>query len=238
MKEIAYSEIASSLDTTVASIKTKLNSLRTQLGKELAKERNTKSGQATDELYVSSWVFYQNLAFLIPVFGNSKSRDTLKRISLPEDDSGQEANGSTPQSKKKTIAEKKLDLLSKCTDAITANAKKNTPEEKSSKANMSAFAVYVDEKMSQLDRRGRRIAEKRISDVLFDIEMSADVSQESSRPLPFGYSISSMQQQQPMPVTPQAIGIHRQAPTVISQHGNYAELQSQPGQSYMDMMKQ
>ena len=236
MKEVAYSEIANSLDTTVASIKAKVNSLRTQLGKELAKERNTKSGQGTNELYVSNWVFYQNLAFLKPVFGTSKSRDTLKRMSLPEDDSDKEADMSTPQSKKKTIAERKLDLLSKCTDAISANAKKTTPEEESTKAKVSTFAVYVDEKLSQLNKRDRRVAEKRISDVLFNIEMSADASQEFSRPPPFGYSVPSIQQQQPIPVTPQAI--HRQASSVNSQQGNYIELQTQPGQSYMDMMKQ
>ena len=40
---------------------------------------------------------------------------------------------------------------------------------------MSAFYLYVEEKFLQLDKRDRRIAEKRISDILFEIEMSADI---------------------------------------------------------------
>ena len=53
IKEIAYSVMASNFDTDIASIKQKLNNLRTRFGKELSKERNTKSGQATEELYNS-----------------------------------------------------------------------------------------------------------------------------------------------------------------------------------------
>ena len=131
LKEIAYTEIATSLYTNVTSIKAKINSLRTQLGREVAKEKNTNSGQSTDELYASKWIHYDKLNFLIPVFGASKSRDT--------------------------IAEKKLDLLSKCTEAITANAKPKANE--SSNPKISAFALYVDEKLSELNKRTRRIAE-------------------------------------------------------------------------------
>ena len=73
-------------------------------------------------------------------------------------------------SKRKTIAEKKLDF----TEAITANA--NPKANESSNPKIPALALYVDEKLSELNKRTRRIAEKRISDVLFDIEMSTDVS--------------------------------------------------------------
>ena len=38
LKEIAYSDIAESFHTTIVSIKTKINSLRTQFGKELTKD--------------------------------------------------------------------------------------------------------------------------------------------------------------------------------------------------------
>ena len=96
--------------------------MRAQLGRELAKEKNTKSGQSTDELYSSNWVHYDKLAFLLPVIGASKSRDTLKRANLQENDN--EANtGGTPAVKIKAIAERKRELLSKYTDAITGNAK-------------------------------------------------------------------------------------------------------------------
>ena len=85
MKEIGYSEIATALNTTNAFVKTKINGLRAQLGKEITKEKTTKSSQSTDELYKSNWVHYDKLSFLIPVIGAGKSRDTLKRNSLPED---------------------------------------------------------------------------------------------------------------------------------------------------------
>ena len=45
LKESAYSEIPESLDTNVASVKTKIINLRTLFGKKLSKKRHTKSGQ-------------------------------------------------------------------------------------------------------------------------------------------------------------------------------------------------
>ena len=49
---------------------------------------------------------------------------------------------------------------SKCTEAITKK-----PVE-------SAFALYVDNKLSHLRKRDQRIAGKRISDVLFEVEIA------------------------------------------------------------------
>ena len=46
--------------------------------------------------------------------------------------------------------------------------------------NLEQMNLYVEEKLLQLDKRNRRIAEKRISDVLFEIEMSADMQQMES----------------------------------------------------------
>ena len=85
-KEIAYPVIATSLDANIPSIKTKINGLRAQLGQERAKEKSTKTGQGTDKLYSSNWIHYGKLAFLVPVIEASKSRDTLKRINLQEDE--------------------------------------------------------------------------------------------------------------------------------------------------------
>ena len=62
----------------------------------------------------------------------------------------------TPNKSRKTIAEIKLDLLSKCTEAFTANAKLKPNE--SSNPKLSVFGVYVDEKLSELKKRERRIA--------------------------------------------------------------------------------
>ena len=56
VKEITYTEIASSVDTNIESIKVKINGLRAQLGREVAKVNKTKSEQSTDKLYASGWI--------------------------------------------------------------------------------------------------------------------------------------------------------------------------------------
>ena len=56
VKEIAYTEITSSLDSNIESIKARINGLWAQLGREVGKVNKTKSGQNTDELYASSWI--------------------------------------------------------------------------------------------------------------------------------------------------------------------------------------
>ena len=65
-----------------------------------------------------------------------------------------ETRFSAPGLKKKTIAERKIELLSKCTEAITKKPVESTDSKH------SAFAFYVDEKLSQLDKLDRRVAEK------------------------------------------------------------------------------
>ena len=112
MEKIGYSEIATALNTTNASVKTKINGLRAQSGREITREKTTKSGQSTGKLYKSNWVHYIKLSFLIPVIGAGKSRDTLKRNSLPEDATEKEGE-TTPVPKKKSIAEMKLEFLPK-----------------------------------------------------------------------------------------------------------------------------
>ena len=85
---------------------------------------------------------------MVPIIGASKSRDTLKRIKLQEDEN-EKAVGGTPVTKRKILAEKRLDLLSKCIEAITANAntKAHLPN-KSATTKISAFSLYVEEKLS------------------------------------------------------------------------------------------
>ena len=81
-----------------------------QLGWDMSKEKNTKRGQSTDELYSSNWIHYVKLPFLVLVIGVSKSSNTLKRINLQEDKNKKELGG-TLVTKRETLAEKKLDLL-------------------------------------------------------------------------------------------------------------------------------
>ena len=78
----------------------------------MAKEKSTKIGQSTGELYSSNWKHNDKLAFLVPVIGASKSRETkfAKRINLQEDVNEKEVGGK-PVAKRKTLLEKKLDLF-------------------------------------------------------------------------------------------------------------------------------
>ena len=117
IKEIAYMEIATLLDTNIPPIRTQINGLKAQPGQGIVKEKSTKSEQSNDELYSSKWINYDKLSFLVLVIEASKSRDTLKRINLQEDENEKEV-GITPVAKRKTLAKKKLDF--KCTEAITA----------------------------------------------------------------------------------------------------------------------
>ena len=122
------------------------------------------------------------ISFLIPVIGAGKSRDTLKRNGLPEN--ATEKEGETiPVLKKKSIAEKKLELLSKCTDAITFKTAVSSepPSQK-----ISNFAMYVDEKLSNLDKRSRQIVEKRISDVFSEADMPLDLTEAGEQRNTFG----------------------------------------------------
>ena len=45
----------------------------------MVKVNKTKSGEGIDELYVSNWAHYQNLAFLQPAMTSSRSKNTLKK---------------------------------------------------------------------------------------------------------------------------------------------------------------
>ena len=71
-------------------------------------------------------------------------------------------------SKKKSLAKRKMELLTKCTDII-ANSTLIEPQG----TKRSAFANYVEEKLSSLNKRQKTIAEKRINDVSFELEMFA-----------------------------------------------------------------
>ena len=74
----------------------KPNGLRVQLGGEMAKEKSTENGKSTDEVYSSNWIHCDKLAFLVPVIGASKSRDTLKRMNLQKDENKTPQNESAP----------------------------------------------------------------------------------------------------------------------------------------------
>ena len=64
------------------------------------------------------------------------------------EDENQKEVGGTSVTKRKTLVEKKHDLLSKGTEAITANANTKAPlPNESATTKMSTFSFYVEEKL-------------------------------------------------------------------------------------------
>ena len=199
------------MDTNIGSTKAKINGLRAQLGREVAKVNITKSGENTDELYASSWIHYDRLTFLLPVIKSLKSRDTLKRKNEKENEEVEETRFSLAGLKKKTITERKIELLSKCTEAITKKPVESTDNKH------SAFVLYVDKKISQLGKRDRRIAEKHISDALFEVEMQCERDEPVNRQIMYGsYGNSS----------------YRNVNTTPLQGQSYMEMLNNPLQKY------
>ena len=90
-----------------------------------------------------------------------------------QEDENEKKVGGTLVTNRKTLSGKKLNLLSKCTDAITANgnAKAPLPNEIAT-TKMSFFSLYVEEELSQLDKCNRRKAEECTSDILFEIKLN------------------------------------------------------------------
>ena len=185
-RERALNEIELELDVSVEEIKAKILNLRSQLGRENAKLRRTNSGQSTSELYKTTWPYWEQLQFLQPVMQAGRSRDSiqLENISIEsssfpnsptqqsEASSGDNKDEShiavinrPTKSRKKSVMESKELLLTKCLVILSEPTKDN--EEK-----VNPFALYVAEKLSRFDPRTRAVAEKRISDVLFDIEVN------------------------------------------------------------------
>ena len=145
VKELAYAELSDQFELPIAEIKYKVNSLRTQFNRELAKESKTKSGQSTDELHKSNWIHFERLNFLRSVLASSKNFDSINVNQNEIGDKVIEENESRLNRvcKRKTLFERKLDLLSKCTDAITSGSANNKTLEQT----VSHFASYIDEKL-------------------------------------------------------------------------------------------
>ena len=116
--KIQHKEITDIFGCNIFSIKGKFNGLRVQYGREMAKVNKMKSGQSRDDLYVSNWAHYQILTFLQPEMKSSNSKNTLKQSNEDQDETECTKVKAYSASKKKSLAEKKIELLTKCTDAI------------------------------------------------------------------------------------------------------------------------
>ena len=86
--------MAEYFDSSSAIVKAKINALRAQLVREMAKVSKIKSGQATDEKYVSKWIFCEQLKLLRPLIVTTKSQESISTqnndfndsVSLPENE--------------------------------------------------------------------------------------------------------------------------------------------------------
>ena len=84
--------------------------------------------------------------------------------------SGKEEVQTTQTTKRKSLENKREELLTRCI---------NVSREPGKEAKINSFAVFVSEMLENLDPRSRLIAEKRIADILFEMEMNM---YESRRP--------------------------------------------------------
>ena len=85
---------------------------------------------------------------------------------IPEQNAGYKR----PTKRKRSEA-KKDELFATCIKAL-----QEPPPNLESVPKVSSFAKYVDEKLKNLDNRSRTLAEKRITDVLFDLEMGNEIN--------------------------------------------------------------
>lgn len=192
-RDIAYKEIEAEINVSVTEIKAKLAKLRSQLGREIAKTNKSKSGQGTDELYKPTWTYWDRLQFLRPVMQPGKSRDNLSGPDFlndtpssaemtPDVDFSPEiedmSQGTSQKSSmsarqtKRNMEQKKFEFLSTAVNAL----KEPTVKTDANETNKSApchFSLYVSEKLSQFDKRTRALAEKKISDIIFELEFNS-----------------------------------------------------------------
>ena len=179
-KEIAYNEIKDILDVGVGEIKSRLLSLRAQLGREIAKTNNKKSGQSESQNYKSAWLYWERLQFLRPVINAGRSEDNrpqkegsnetecLNAHPFKEDAAMDSTSSSSsyksPSTLRAQTEEKKREFISTCIEALKEPTARDDHQ--------CSFSMYVAEKLKALDRRSRIIAEKRIAYIFFELEMS------------------------------------------------------------------
>ena len=194
VKEKALAAIAKEFDVQIADIKAKWNAIRGQFGRELNKVKSSKSGQSTDDLYVSQWMFWDKLQFLQSVMKTTKSRDTLsigndsfqKNTTFSSDEEITDTSRDNIPSKetkpskvkKRKLEEMKTELLTSCINVLKEPQVAPTAEPKEE---TDHFAFHIAGKLKFMSRQQRILAEKRINDVIFEIEMGEFQQPSSSR---------------------------------------------------------
>ena len=183
VRDKALQEIGDELGASSGDIKAKIMSLRAQLGREIGKVAKKTSGQGADEIYKPNWVFWEQLQFLRPFMQPGKSRDNMKSLHLlskaAENSTELEEvpsvtikdNSTLREGKenKKSIEVRKQELLETCINVLKEPIAKPVEQ--------CHFSLYVAEKLQKFDRKTRMVAEKRITDILFDLEVNVASNQ-------------------------------------------------------------
>ena len=189
MKSRAFQEIADELGMEKSDCQGKWKNLRSQFGRERNNLRKTKSGQGTDELYKCTWRYFDALSFLSATFIAGKSADTINDVSENDTSGSQETSCDIPcqpssQKRKRTPKQEeqnlKTEILKRAVNVLSSPA-----DEKQTKTAGERFGSYVAEKLNEFSSRKRALAEKKISDVLFEVEM---LEEQRSRPSNFQFS--------------------------------------------------
>ena len=194
MKEKALVAIAKEFDVHIADIKAKWNATRGQFGRELNKVKSSKSRQSTSDLHGSQWMFWDKLQFLQSVMKTTKSRDTLsigndsfqknatfssdKEITDTSRDNIPSKETKPSKVKKRKLEEMKTELLTSCINVLKEPQVAPTAEPKEE---TDHFAFHIAGKLKSMSRQQRILAEKRINDVIFEIEMGEFQQPSSSR---------------------------------------------------------
>ncbi|EDO33387.1 predicted protein [Nematostella vectensis] len=216
-RQRAEEEIAEQMGITLNDVKSKIKSLRSQLGREIYKIR-------TSENYVPIWIFWHKLQFLADVMREGRKRDSMRvsmAIASPDRVPDIKRNDSPVEVDNKCevvhLNEPIDEVIPTLTQAVHRPPKKRKPEEtppreltprpqngnlqQSTPSSLAtciqqilkeqtpraeqrdhtpqtdyrgaqcAFSVYISERLRKFDRRTRIIAEKRITDILFELEM-------------------------------------------------------------------
>ena len=155
VRELAYKEIAENLHSiwTVPEIKTKINNLRAQLGRELKKAKKTKSGQSTDDSYKSSWCHWEIMQFLVPQMKSGTTKDTidLESTYIGNDqliyDSDEAEEGLSPRRDRSAKLQSNIWNRRSFKYWKDVQTRWRWPNRRNPKKNTSAFAQYVEEKL-------------------------------------------------------------------------------------------
>lgn len=174
MREKALIAIAKELDFEITNVKVKWNTIRGQFGREL--KRIEASSQSSGPIYVSHWVFWDKLKFLQSVMKTSKRNDSTEDFIYH--------SKNTPSSNKKTSDTNTV--LINLKDETQSKQKKrkldeaetelqrpynNAPCNKVAPQEINHFAFHIAAKLNLMSRQQRIMAEKKINDIIFEVEM-------------------------------------------------------------------